>query len=418
LIELRLERTTNAMAAGLVSVALALFLVACGEDSSSPDITLDKFTACLKNSNTFYEDECEGSTVIFKAFAKSYSGTSGTRLRLVKECTDTFSYKEDSPLEVDGNNLDKSFFEENLGSCVELFAKVVEKDGSKPDVSVIEVLRIESESEKEARILARKKEVKDAQVAGFDSIEEYRAYKASDFELGSSYRKAKAIGINTWADWLAHLDAEKEKLEAPRSPKWVSIEQIPPEWTSLTIKPRDGRQECDASIPRSSDENLSFTIRDAIKRVYMVGNYWKFPARAGYPQQPPKKFLSYTKILKVWRNEKVPSHYLLWDSKNEFSQILIKDGRAFGQHALLDGKRLDPLQALGMKFVEQDFDRFGLDTGETKPWGDEDNVQCDFETLDVLLDEEFEFVLLEGSSPNVRRTKSLSTLRAFFTNKR
>ena len=124
--------------------------------SAASVVSFNDFNTCDTKDNSYYENYCQGKTVVWHAIVGGHS-SDGVRLNIIESCDD-----QSTEIAVDalGVLINKKFSNDNKEKCIQVLARIGDKNFSFPDISVERVLSIETQSDKVQRVarLVAKKE--------------------------------------------------------------------------------------------------------------------------------------------------------------------------------------------------------------------------------------------------------------------
>jgi len=122
--------------------------------SGASAVSFNDFKTCGTKDNSYYENYCQGKTVVWHAIVGGHS-SDGVRLNIIESCDD-----RSIEIAVDARGIFKKFSNENKEKCIQVFARIADKNFSVPDINVKAVLSIETQSDKVQRVdrLVAKKE--------------------------------------------------------------------------------------------------------------------------------------------------------------------------------------------------------------------------------------------------------------------
>jgi len=150
------------------------------------------------------------------------------------------------------------------------------------------------------------------------------------------------------------IDAQKAvtKFEALKNPDWISVSNLPNEWSGLYQK--------DCKIGGPEDSHF-FEYRNSNNNTVYHFAYIVFPSSLN--KKPDAKVIPIT--YKVWQNKNWPKHHLLF-GQDSYQQVLVQDGWATGLHQTLDGEPWDLTEHWQTQYRETDAVRWAvnLDVGE------------------------------------------------------
>ncbi len=145
------------------------------------------------------------------------------------------------------------------------------------------------------------------------------------------------------------------KNNALKSPEWVSVPNVPNEWSGLYQK------NCKIGGPEDSH---FFEYKNQNNNTVSYFAYVTFPPALN---KKPKATVYQVKY-QVWQNEKWPDHYLLY-GLDSYLQFLLEDGWAHGLHQTLDGQKWDIAQHMQTKYRNTDVVRWAANIDEDEDYG-------------------------------------------------
>jgi len=153
------------------------------------------------------------------------------------------------------------------------------------------------------------------------------------------------------------IDTQKlsTMTEALKNPEWVSVSNLPNEWSGLYQK------ECKIGGPEDSNY---FEYRNSKNNTVYHFSYTVFPSSLN--KRPMAEVLPIT--YKVWQNENWPEHYLIF-AQQSYSQLLLEDGWVKGVHQTLEGQPWDINRHWETKYRETDFVRWAVNFDEQDDYG-------------------------------------------------